>query len=100
GEPVPGEHALGRDDESVAKGGDGFAKGVGIGGEVFVQQDGAGAIDDAQVHCSGMQIDAAIESVLLLVETHPLLLWDGTGSEPESWYEAHLRIHVGTRPRP
>jgi hypothetical protein len=37
-------------------------------------------IDDAQVHGPGVQIDAAVESVLSLVETHRSLPWDGTGA--------------------
>jgi hypothetical protein len=36
-------------------------------------------IEDAEVHASGVQIDAAVESVLLLVEAHHGLLTMGVG---------------------
>jgi hypothetical protein len=37
-------------------------------------------VEDAQVHRSGVQIDAAVESVRLLVEAHYGLLWHGPGA--------------------
>jgi len=56
-----------------------------IGGEVLVQEDGSGLVEDAQVHGSGVQIDAAIESVRsfiggLLVKAHHGLLAMGAGA--------------------
>jgi hypothetical protein len=36
-------------------------------------------VEDAQVYRSGVQIDAAVESVRLLVEAHYGLLWNGSG---------------------
>jgi hypothetical protein len=46
-----------------------------------VQHLVAGVAEDAQVERSGVQIDAAVKCVLLLVEVHRHgLLWDGTGA--------------------
>jgi hypothetical protein len=70
GEPVPTEQALDADDETVAKGGDGLEEGVGVGGVVFVVDDLSVAIEDAQVHGPGVEIDAAVESMWLSVERH------------------------------
>ena len=68
GEPVPGEHAFDGHGQAVTVGRDGVEEGTGVGGIVFVQNGLAGGIEDAQVHTSGVQIDAAIESVRLLFE--------------------------------
>ena len=46
----------------------------------LVQDNLAGLVEDAQVHCPGVQIDPAVESVRLVVEAHHGLLWHGTGS--------------------
>jgi hypothetical protein len=78
-EPVPGEHALGSDDRSIAVGLDGLEEELGIGAEVLVDDDVVGLIEDADVHGSGVELEAGIESVILvLVETHqkPPLGWD------------------------
>jgi hypothetical protein len=48
-------------------------------------------VEDAQVHRSGVQIDAAVESVRLLVEAHYGLLWHGSGS---------LSLHRGWKATP
>ena len=69
-EPVPGEHAFAANDESVAEWLDGREKSVGLGGEVLVEDDVAVGIANAEVHRPGMKIDAAVESVWLLVEPH------------------------------
>src|SRR5262249_3047399 len=42
--------------------------------------DSAGVVENAQVHCPGVQIDSAIKCVRLLVKTHHGLLWHGSGS--------------------
>src|SRR5262249_23964007 len=39
-----------------------------------------GLVEDAQVHCAGVQINPAVESVRLVVEAHHGLLWHGSGS--------------------
>ena len=78
GEPVPGVGALGANHQAVAEGGDGAAEGVGVAGQVLVLDDGAGLVEDAQVHGPGVQIDAAVESVLRGVEPHRGLRVRGT----------------------
>src|SRR5262249_6103976 len=40
------------------------------GTQVLVEDDLAALIENAQVHAPGMQIDAAVESVLALVKAH------------------------------
>jgi hypothetical protein len=45
-----------------------------------VQDNLTGVVEDAQVHCPGVQIDAAVESVSLVVKAHHGLLWNGSGS--------------------
>src|SRR5262249_51362294 len=61
-QPVPGIHALDADPNVVAERGDGFEEGVGPGGEVLVEDDGAGVVKDAQVQGPGMAVEAAVES--------------------------------------
>jgi hypothetical protein len=87
GEPVPAEQALDGDDQSVAERGDGVEEGVGVGAEVLVVDDLAGAVEDAQVHGPGVQIDAAVKSMLLGVEAHGVLPRYRWGPEPASWLE-------------
>src|SRR5439155_26834085 len=70
GEPVPGEQALASDSESVAEGSDGAEKSVRAGPDGLVQDAGAGSIEDAESKGPGVPIDAAVESVLLVVESH------------------------------
>jgi hypothetical protein len=74
GEPIPAKQALDADDQPVAEGGHGLEKRLAAGRQVLVENDQALSIEDAQVHGSGVQIDAAIESVLSSVETHHDLL--------------------------
>jgi hypothetical protein len=85
GQPVPGKHALTGDDQPVAVSSDRLEEGGGIGGEVLVQADRPGLVEDAQVHGPSVQIDAAIESVRyfigrLLVKAHHGLLAMGAGA--------------------
>jgi len=61
-EPVPAVHALAADDESVAEGCDGFAKGLGIGWEVACVTNLSGVVEDDEEEGSGVEIDAGIES--------------------------------------
>src|SRR5690242_3299779 len=57
-------------------------------GKHLVQLLLAGTIEDAQVHRSGVQIDAAVECVRLLVETHHGSPWAWVRAlEPASWWE-------------
>jgi hypothetical protein len=74
GQPVPAKQALDADHQAVAERGYSFDKRWAVGRQVLVKDDLALGIEDAQVHGSGMQINAAVESVLSLVETHHDLL--------------------------
>src|SRR5262249_56215850 len=64
GEPVPGVHALDADHDIGPEGGDGFEESLGPSGDVLVQDDGAGRVEGAQVQGPGVQVDAAVQSVL------------------------------------
>ena len=71
---------LSSDDQAVAEGSNDEEEGGRLGRHLLAQDDGAALVEDAQVHCSGVQIDAAVESVRLVVKTHHGLLWHGSGS--------------------
>jgi hypothetical protein len=45
-----------------------------VAGQVAVTDDGAGRVQDAQVHGPCMQVDAGVESVLVVIEPHHGLL--------------------------
>jgi hypothetical protein len=64
GEPVPGEHAFGADDQAGAEGFASAQQRLGPARQPLVKEDGAGLLEDAAVHRSGVQIDAGVESVL------------------------------------
>lgn len=49
---------------------DGVEESVGSGGDGFLLDDGSFVVENAQGEGSGMEIDAAVESVLLVVESH------------------------------
>jgi len=102
GQPVPAEEALASDDQTVPIGRDRLEESSRLGGHFLVPDGGAAVVKDAQVHCPGVQIDPAVESVHLVVETHqwsPLGM--GPGSEPVSWPEGTpFRDHFRPRPRP
>jgi hypothetical protein len=79
GQPVPGEHTLGGDDQPVAVGLDGLQEELGVGAEIFVDDDIVVLVEDADVHGSGVEIDAGVVSMVgVFVETHqePPLGWD------------------------
>jgi hypothetical protein len=85
GEPVPGEHALGPDDESVAEGGDHVEEGSARSGQVTVEDRLALRVEDVGVQAPGMQIDAAVESVRLVVATHLVASVVAGRPDPASW---------------
>jgi hypothetical protein len=76
-EPVPGEHAPTGDGESIAEGSDGLEEGVRVSGVSLLSDDGSLVVEDAKGQGSGVEIDAAVESVLLVVESHHGLRVDG-----------------------
>ncbi len=82
GQPVPAEQALAADDQPVAVGCDRLQESALLGRHFLVQDDQASLVEDAQVHGPGVQIDATVESVLLVVESHHGLLGYGWGLSP------------------
>jgi hypothetical protein len=70
GKPIPGEHTLDGDDDVVAVGVDDLEERLGFGGQVPVSDDLAILIENTDVHRSRMEIDAAVEWVLLGIESH------------------------------
>ena len=85
GEPVPGEHALGADDEPVAKRLDRVEEGGGRGGQVAIEDRLALGVEDVGVQAPGVQIDAAVVYVLGVVGPH-LTASSATGRpDPASW---------------
>src|SRR5262249_14337486 len=74
-----------------------------LGNNFLVQHLVPSLADDAQVKRSGVQIDPAVEYVLLLVEIHawPPSGWDRRLSPQKSWRKVRSSDnHVGTRLRP
>ena len=70
GEPVPGEDALDADDHIGAVGLDGLQKWSRFGFDVVVQNDFAVAVDDAEVHGVGVQVDATVVLMSFGVKSH------------------------------
>ena len=70
GQPVPDEQAFDGDDDVLPIRLDGPEKRFRIGFKVFVKHGVAFLIQNADVHGSGVQIDAAIVLVLLGIESH------------------------------
>jgi hypothetical protein len=70
GEPIPYEHAFDGDDDILPVGLDGPEKELRRSFAVFVEHGVALLIQDAQIHGSGVQIDAAIKFVLVGVKSH------------------------------
>ena len=67
----------------------GVEEGAWIGGRVLVQDRLPGLIENAQIHASGVQIDAAVESVRLVVATHLVASVVAGRPDPASWLEGH-----------
>jgi hypothetical protein len=70
GEPIPGEHALDTDHQTVAEGTDGFKERFGAGGQVLLETGLALVIKNVQEQTPCMQVAAGVKSVLLVVKTH------------------------------
>jgi len=70
GEPVPGEDALNGNDNVLTEWRDGFQEDVGVCLDVPMQDDISFLVENAQVHCPGVQIDTAGKFVLLGVKSH------------------------------
>ena len=67
-EPVPGEHALGPDDEPLTIGFDRIEERRGRRGNLALEHRHAGGIADVDVQAPGMEIDAAVVWMRGLVE--------------------------------
>ncbi len=81
GEPVPGEEALAADDEvAAAKWRQGVEQGIRSAGQIPVQDGLAGAIEHAQVHRPGVQIDATTELMATGVNSHAVPPLEGCWS--------------------
>jgi hypothetical protein len=70
GDPVPGEKALDADDHVGAEGSEGLEETLFVGGDLLLTDDVAGLIEDADGEEPGMEIDATVELVLTVVESH------------------------------
>jgi hypothetical protein len=70
GQPVPGEHALAADHETLTIRFDQSQEGIGLGGDVLVENDLTSGIKDTDVHGIGMEIDTAIKLMLFGVKSH------------------------------
>jgi hypothetical protein len=69
-EPIPGEHAFYGNDDVFAVWFDSLEEGIGLSVDIFVEQDGSVLIEDTEIHGSGMKVDAAVEFMLLRIESH------------------------------
>ena len=76
GQPVPGKHALDTHYEPVTERLDCPQEVVRLGSQVAVQPLIPLAIEHAQVHLPCVQIDSAIEFVVLIVESHHGPPWE------------------------
>jgi len=70
GKPIPGEHALDRDDDVAAEALNDLEERLGLGGQVPMSDDFSLVIENTDVHRSRMEVDAAVEWVLLGVKSH------------------------------
>jgi hypothetical protein len=71
GDPVPSEQALDGHDDIGAKGCEGLQEALGIIGDLGAEDDVVGlVIDHADGQEPGVEIDTAIESVLMGIEAH------------------------------
>lgn len=70
GEPGPGAHAFDRHDAIRSIRSNGFEKGRRGRLHVTVKQRLTGLVEDADVHRTGMQVDAAVTWVLRVVKSH------------------------------
>ena len=70
GQPVPGEHALGADDQVRAERLDGVEEHGRVGRQVLLEDGLALVVEDVGEHGPGVQIDAGVKSVLAGVAAH------------------------------
>ncbi len=81
-EPIPREHALGRDDQILAVRGDDLEECLSRRVHIARHEDLAGRVKDAAVHRFHVEIDSAIVPMLPVVESHSALLLRGYARVP------------------
>jgi hypothetical protein len=69
GQPVPGEHPFDRDDETLSRGRHDVQTGLWVRLHMTMHENLAALIEDADVHGTGMQVDAAVTLVLGVVKS-------------------------------
>jgi len=69
------EHALAADDQALAVGRDRVQHRGGLCPDVLVQDGVSRLVQDAEVHGSCVQVDAAVECPLFVVESHHWSPW-------------------------
>jgi hypothetical protein len=74
GDPVPGEEAFDANDDVSAEGGEEIEEALWLGGDLRLADDVAGLVQDADGEQSGMEVNAAVELMLTVVESHGFLL--------------------------
>jgi len=85
GEPVPGEHALAPDHQSLAVRLEGVEDGVGRGGQILFQAGGALVVEHVDEEGSGVQVDAAVICVRGVVRAHLMSSLATGRPDPASW---------------
>ena len=70
GKPVPGEHALDCDDKVISIGFDNAKEPIGPRRQVPMDQDLSVLVEDTEVQRPGVEIDTAVELMLVSIETH------------------------------
>ena len=92
GQPVPGKHRAPTEGWSRRRRPDRcgtvnqIQKVIGARLQIAMHENLARLIDDAAVHFSGMQVDSAVEWVLLIVESH---------HRSSDWGECMSLLHIG-----
>jgi len=72
GEPVPAKDAFNANNDVLHEREHQLKEQLGIGFDIFMDPDLPLVADNADIHFSGMQIDTAIELVLLVIKSHGL----------------------------
>jgi hypothetical protein len=70
GQPVPGEGALDGYGDVLTIWSDDGKEGIGIGWEIFVNQDLSDLVEDADIQGSGVEIDPTVVLMLCGIESH------------------------------
>jgi hypothetical protein len=91
-EPVPGEDALDGDGDVVTVRGDSVEEGFWLSGDVSMENDLSVVVEDAEVHGSGVEIDATVIVMFSCVESHEVSsLMMGPGLRAQSGYHPVVR---------